>query len=555
MITTAETWALARRCAQTGNWPQAEQLCRRLVQAEPDHADAWFLLGAAWLAQGRVAEAQAGLEQAVRLKPDHARAHDCLGIVLARQGKLQEATACFRQAVQLRPDLAEPHSNLGAVLAEQRRLDEAVASYRQALRLRPHYGEALHNLGYALVEQGRLEEALEVCRQALALKPHAAEEHDNLGIVLLEFGQVEEATCHFQEALRLKPDFVQAHNNLGSALVKHGRFPEAHGCFERALALDPAHAEAHLNRALLWLLEGDFARGWTEYEWRWRKMPPRSLPRPVWDGSSLAGRTILLHAEQGLGDTLHFIRYAPLVKERGATVVAECPPALLPLLASCPGIDRLVARGAALPDFDCHAPLMSLPRLLGTSLATVPANVPYLFAAAELRERWRQELAASPGFKVGISWHGSPEYRGGRQRAIPLVHFVPLARVEGVRLFGLQKGAGREELPALADRLALTDLGPRLDETTGAFMDTAAVLINLDLVITSDTAIAHLAGALGVPVWLALSASPNFRWLLQREDSPWYPSMRLFRQTRPGDWGEVFERIRAALADRSGPQR
>ncbi|MCI0457834.1 MAG: hypothetical protein L0Z62_12780, partial [Gemmataceae bacterium] len=275
--------------------------------------------------------------------------------------------------------------------------------------------------------------------------------------------------------------------------------------------------------------------------------------QPLWDGAPLAGRRILLHAEQGLGDTLHFIRYAACLQQQGATVLVECQAALVRLLASCPGIDQLVAQHSALPAFEVHAPLMSLPRILGTLPSTVPAKVPYLFADAHLCERWRQELGRERAFRIGINWHGSPQFRGGRDRAIPLKHWAPLARLEGVRLFSLQKGAGREELAALAEQPTIVDLGSRLDETAGAFMDTAAVLTNLDLVITSDTAVAHLAGALGVPVWLVLSAAPNWRWMLHRDDSPWYPTMRLYRQAQLGNWDEVFDRMIEALRPMRAP--
>jgi hypothetical protein len=276
-------------------------------------------------------------------------------------------------------------------------------------------------------------------------------------------------------------------------------------------------------------------------------MPSRNFPQPQWDGSPLEGRTILIHAEQGLGDTIQFIRYAPLVKRRGGTVIVECQPVLSQLLAGCPGIDRLIAQGSPLPAFDVHVPLLSLPRIFGTTLADVPAEVPYLFADAALIERWRDELAGVPGVKIGIAWQGNTRFPADCMRSIPLTHFAPLAQVDGVRLFSLQKGPGREQLAATAAYLPVIDLADRLDEKAGGFMDTAAVVKNLDLIITSDTAIAHLAGALGVPVWVGLALGADWRYLLGREDSPWYPTMRLFRQTRLGDWDGVFERIASEL--------
>jgi hypothetical protein len=298
--------------------------------------------------------------------------------------------------------------------------------------------------------------------------------------------------------------------------------------------------------ALAWLLMGNFEQGWREYEWRWKceDWPPAmaSLAPPFWDGSPVEGKTILLHPEQGLGDILQFIRYAALAKQRGANVLVGCPRQLYKLLRGCRGIDQLIL-DVPLPAFHAHAPLLSLPKIFGTTLATVPATVPYLFADAELTAHWRQELNRFAAFKIGISWQGNPKYRGDAFRSIPLVNFEPLARLVGVRLFSLQKGPGIEQLGTVANRFPVTDLGTNLDEAAGAFTDTAAIMKNLDLVVTSDTALAHLAGALGVPVWVGLPKVANWRWLLDREDSPWYPTMRLFRQEEHGNWQQVFERM------------
>ena len=294
---------------------------------------------------------------------------------------------------------------------------------------------------------------------------------------------------------------------------------------------------------------GRFEQGWPGYEWRWKCKEFGSLPPfqpPLWDGSSLDGRTILVHAEQGLGDTLQFIRYVPSLHQRGGRVILMCQPPLVRLLTRSPGIERLLAHGDPVPEFDVHTPLLSLPRLLGTTLESVPADVPYLEAEPQLVEAWRHRLGSYPGFKVGIVWQGNPKFRLDRLRSIPLAQFAPLARVPGVHLFSLQKGPGAEQLAAVTDRFPVTDLGRRLDD----FMDTAAVLKNLDLVISVDTAIAHLAGALGIPVWVALPFAPDWRWLMGREDSPWYPTMRLFRQTRPGQWEDVFHHIAEALQRR-----
>jgi hypothetical protein len=328
------------------------------------------------------------------------------------------------------------------------------------------------------------------------------------------------------------------------------------------LKLDPEFLSARWNRTLLSLLQGNFEQAWPEYERRWELpgTPRRDFAEPLWDGSPLAGRTILLYAEQGLGDTVQFIRYVPLVKQCGGKVVVECQPHLLRLLSNMPEIDRLIAHGSPLPAYDVRAPLLSLPGIFRTTLANVPATVPYLVADPALVEWWRQGLAKSdvlplpsvigPCFKVGIAWQGSVTYRYDRQRSIPLAYFSKLAEVPGIQLISLQKGPGTEQLAALGEGQRIVNLSRQLDEKSGAFMDTAAVMKNLDLVITSDTVVAHLAGALGVPVWVALALTPDWRWLLERDDSPWYPTMKLFRQTRFGDWAAVFERMAAELRTR-----
>jgi len=315
--------------------------------------------------------------------------------------------------------------------------------------------------------------------------------------------------------------------------------------------IDPGIADAHWNRALAWLLTGNFAQGWPAYEWRWKttQLTPPSFPQPCWDGSPLAGRTILLYSEQGLGDTLQFIRFAPLVQQRAGRVIVLCQDSLLPLLANFPGVAQVVGHDAPLPAFEVQAALLSLPGLLGTTLETIPASVPYLTVPTELIEQGRQHLSGAGPFSVGIVWQGNPRHPKDRRRSVPLVAFEPLAQVEGVHLVSLQEGAGAEQLAALAGRFAVQDVGSRL---SGDWAETAAVLQNLDLVICVDTALAHCAGALGVPVWLALPFAPDWRWLLGRPDSPWYPTMRLFRQDTSGDWQGVFARLAAALRERQG---
>jgi tetratricopeptide (TPR) repeat protein len=558
--------------AQQGRPAEAVEHFRQALRQQPDQAEMQTNLALALLQQGRHAQAVALLQSVLAKQPEHARARQYLpaalaqqaarglpsseayyqlGTVLAGQRHLEEAGACFQQALRLRPGWAEAHNSLGKVFRDQKRPTEAEACYREALRLQPDFAEAHYNLGVCLLEQRRPAEAEESCRAAIRLLPEAAAAHNTLGVCLLDQQRPEEALACFERAAQLQPGSVEAQNNRGSALGQLGRLEEALASYAQALEVQPDHAEIHWNMSLIQLLQGDFDKGWAEYEWVWRRpyVSPRVFTQPRWDGSPVAGRTILLYADHGLGDTIQFIRYARLAKEQGATVIVECQKPLRRLLARCPGIDQLVARGDPLPPFELQVPLPGLPHRFRTSLDTIPAQVPYLWADPALVELWRRELAAQPGFKIGIAWQGSA--LGDRQqRSIPLAAFAPLAALPGVQLISLQKDRGSEQVEAVVGRWPLTDLSARLDETAGPFMDTAAVMMNLDLVVTTDTSIPHLAGALGVPVWVALPKVACWRWLLEREDCPWYPTMRLFRQERRGDWGGVFERIAQAVQRR-----
>jgi tetratricopeptide (TPR) repeat protein len=587
MTPVPDLFARAVRYQQAGDLVQAEVLCQQVIERDPAHADALNLLGVlshqagrnevaveflrraaaaspgdgvihynlgvAYQVLGRLTDAAACYREALRLQPAHADAHHNLGDIFLTQGDHAAAQASLEQAVRHRADFAEAFNKLGIACREQRKTDEAVAAFRRAAELEPDRVAFHSNLANLLTSQGRAEEALPHYRQAVRLEPGEAAHHSNLGNVLILLGRPEEAEASCREALRLKPDLANAHHNLAIARSLQGSLDEALDINARALRLDPGHAGAHNCQALWTLQKGNFEEGWREYRWRWDipNANPRDFRQPVWDGSGLAGRAVLMHAEQGLGDTLQFIRYAPLVRKRGGTVVVECQPALVSLLRTCPGIDRLVPRGSPLPSFDVHAPLLDLPRIFGTTLATVPARVPYLFADPGLVEFWRRELGGDAALKVGIAWQGNARFPGDRLRSVPLRHFAPLGRREGIRLITLQKGAGREQVGAVLADFHVTDLGGRLDESAGAFMDTAAVMRNLDVVVTTDTAVGHLAGALGVPVWVALGVGADWRFLADREDSPWYPTMRLFRQKRLYEWDELFERIAAALPVRA----
>ena len=430
--------------------------------------------------------------------------------------------------------------------------------FESVIALRPDHAEAHNNLGGALWKQDKREEAARQFQRALALRPDFAEALNNLGGYFVDREMLDEAIARFEQALALRPDYPEALNNLGKALLQLDQTSEAMARFEQAIALRPDYPDALATLGACYLAQGDYERGWPRYEARMRLPglePLSELPR--WTGQPLAGRTLLLVSEQGLGDTLHFVRYARRFKAMGARVVMAAPPVLGRLLASCADFDELYLLGSTVEfiSADFYLPLLSAPAALGTDATSIPCDVPYLSANPGLVERWRQELAPVDGFRIGIVWQGSRRNDGDRFRSMALAHFAPLAKLPGVRLVSLQKGFGSEQV-AQVD-FPVLDFSDRLDEAAGPFMDSAAVIRNLDLVVAADTSTAHLAGALGAPIFLAISYSPDWRWLLDRDDSPWYPTMRLFRQTKHKLWPEVFERIAAAvqaLREESGSQ-
>jgi|YNPBryBLVA2012_1023415.scaffolds.fasta_scaffold00286_14 Flp pilus assembly protein TadD len=458
---------------------------------------------------GRWAEAERIYSEVLARRPDHPDALHLLGVLAAQTGRPERAAALIARAIALNPAAPFYHNNLGNVLQELGRFAESVLCYREALRLEPAYVEALVNLGNALNKLDRFEEAL---------------------------------GCYL-EAQRLRPAYAGVYVNLAHALIDEGLLEEASGCVEEALRLEPGNAQAHCARALIRLLEGDFERGLPEYEWRWQleNAPRRCLEKPRWDGSRLEGRTILLEAEQGLGDTIQFLRFAEPVKQAGGRVVLECPPPLLELARTAPGVDEVVPAGDPLPPFDVHAPLLSLPLILGLTRGPIPNRTPYLCAPAPPPEA--PPLPGEGTLRVGLAWAGNPRHKNDRRRSPGLEQFAPLAGLPGVTFVSLQKGPRAEQAlqPPPGLNLALLP---------GCWADLpwlAAAIERLDLVITPDTLHAHLAGALGKPVWVLLSFAPDWRWMRGRCDSPWYPTMRLFRQPKRGDWASALEQVRQEL--------
>lgn len=501
-----------------GKTDEAEAIFRSVLDDAPDHPDALHLLGLLEFQKGRVDEAAGLIARAVERKPRNPTYAENLGRILADAGRWAEAADVLGKAVAIDGGVARAHFLLGECLYRLDRPGEAEPCYRRALALMPDHQGAGNSLGVMLEQQGRTEEAEAVYRQTLAAAGEAPDLLFNLGNVLRDQHRADDAIAAYRRAIALKPDFAEAHVHLAFALM----------------------------------LRGDYAPAWPEYEWRWR-VPAfgggkRQFPAPAWDGGRLEGRTLLLWAEQGFGDTLQFARYAGVAAKLGGKVILECQPALARLMASADGVGKSIAYGDTLPEVDLQAPLLSVPGLLGTTLKTVPANVPYVAAPPNELAKWRKRLKG-PGLKVGIAWRGTAERRGNPARACPLSAFAPLYENPAIRVFSLQKQVPADDRPLPA---GVADLSGDI----GDFADTAAIIGALDAVVSIDTAVAHLAGALGAPTKLALSTAGDWRWLTERDSSPWYPSVRIYRQAGPGDWAGVLVRIArdAARMAAAGPK-
>jgi len=574
MIDLVESFNNAFRLHQEGRLVEAETLYRAVLDVAPEHAGSHHLLGLVEHQLGRHEAALASIKRAIALNDGEPNYHNNLGTVYRTIGKLEEATVCYRHAVGLKPDFAAALNNLGATLLQkgesaqaQRALEraleakqdyagawfnlgnvlaardehaKAVEHYRRALALDANYIDALNNLGAALNELGENDEAAWCYRRVLALQPGNAAAHNNFGRVLAQRDELDAAIGHFREAIALQPQAIDPHINLGNVLLEQGDAAAAHQSYERALALDPAHESAHWNDGLALLVQGDLAEGFRR--WRWNVAAAKRFSAPEWRGEELHGATILIHAEQGFGDAIHFARYIPLVAARGGRVIFEAPVELHRIFATIEGVDEVVAFGDTLPDFAWQCPLLSLPLAFNTTLRDVPNRVPYLAAEAEAVAFWQRRMAG-PELKVGLVWAGRPEHKRDRHRSMALAELAPLASIPNVAFYALQKGAAVGEAERAPDGMRLEILSPLL----GDFADTAAAIMALDLVISVDTSVAHLAGALGKPVWILNAYAPDWRWLEKRSDSPWYPTAEIFRQDSSRRWAPVVADVAAEL--------
>ncbi|MGA2866403.1 MAG: tetratricopeptide repeat-containing glycosyltransferase family protein [Verrucomicrobiota bacterium] len=466
------------------------------------------------------------------------------GGACAQQGQALAAAKLFVAVLEQQPDCFEAHCRLGQALRQLNQLDEAAHCLETAIRLRPAHPQLHLLLGAIHKQRGALEIAADCCRREIALDPRNPDAHYNLGLVLQNLQRPLEAMAAYRQALALRPDYVGALVNQSALYQEQPDLDAAIACCEQALRLEPAHAEAHWQLGTALLAKGQWERGWQEYEWRWKlkdfTTPDAAFPQSLWDGGDLGGRRILLHAEQGYGDMIQFIRYAPLVAQRGGEVLLGCPPALAPLLARAPGVSQVATARAKLPAFQVHAPLLSLPAIFRTTPATLPAKVPYLTPPEQPFPIGQQEAGC---LKVGLAWAGDAKHKNDRNRSMPLDHFRRLMGLPKFQWFSLQADARASDLAQAPWTSQLTDLG----SSFGSFDDAASAIVQLDLVISVDTAVAHLAGALGKPTWTLLPFAGEWRWMVHRPDSPWYPTMRLFRQSQPGDWPGLMDSVRHEL--------
>jgi tetratricopeptide (TPR) repeat protein len=539
-------WALQG----VGCHDEAAEWYAHTLRTSPGCVAAWYNLGVLHLEHSRHAEAASAFEQALSLQPQFAEALNNLGITLLSLERRDCARACFESAIRLKPEYAEAHANLGRFMFEQARWDGAAAAFRRALKIRPDHIEALHNLGLCHHKMRRLEAAEACYRRVLELSPDHHQALLNMGNIRLDRGDLEEMAHWYRKALSRSQPSAEACVNVGRMLQNQGRLDEALTCYDQALGIDHGHADAHFSRATVLLQTGYWKEGWQEYEWRfrkanWRAAYPYRLPGRRWQGQDFSGQTLLIHCEQGFGDAIQFCRFLPLVKARGGRVVLEAPAALAGIFRSLAGVDHILgfsSKAMTTYPFDLHAPLLSLPGILGTTPENIPAGVPYLLAPPEKEAFWKPRMAGRE-FQVGIVWASSGWNKMLAEKSCGLASFRPIADMDGIRMIGLQKGGPSGDAQSMAGMANFVNLG----EEFADFGDTAAVIEHLDLVLTVDTAVAHLAGAMGKPVWVVLPFEADWRWQVGREDSPWYPTMRLYRQTRTRNWQEVFLRVAADL--------
>lgn len=555
MIEPARACDEAMRQIQVGQPRRAEALLRAVLLDNIRDGLAYRLLAHAAHGQGRGLEADSLIRHAIALQPDDAEHYFIQGVVLMGRQKIEKAAEAFEEAVRRNPALAEARLNLGNARMMLKQLEQAVGHYRIALEMRPTMAEGHLNLGATLRAMRDFPGAEAAVRRALEINPALPGAHLNLGNALTEQGRYEEAVDSYRAHLAVSPHDPTNWVALGANLAALGRREESLEAYDQAVALAPEDGTQRFERAVARLLFGDFAGGWEDYEHRWAKERLKAerpnLPGQEWQGEEIAGKTLFVFGEQGYGDNIQFSRYLPLLAERGAKVIFCSELTMEALIAPLSPMVQWYGGKEALPAYDYFVPLLSLPYHFKTRLETIPAKLPYLSITPERRSLWKDRITAlepGPELKVGLVWTGRPAHGNDRERSLEPEMLAPLLQVPGVRFFSLQKPSRPGHLEVLNRLGHVHDLEPWLDD----FADTAAALENLDLLISVDTAVAHLAGALGRPAWVLLARQPDWRWLQERDDSPWYPGMRLFRQTAKWDWASVIHRVADALLERGG---
>ncbi len=533
---------------QAGQYQEAIRLIGEALSLMPDDPESLNSLAKAYLMQGQIPLAIHCYQRLAEALPRSALVFHRLGTAQEWQGDWDAAASSYRRALALQPGSPDIYGSLARVQCKLGATGDAVESCRCALALDPDRGEIHGLLGQVLINGGDYAAAVEVYRRALACKPDSAYAVFGLGYLFERQGDIVAAKQSYAEALKLDPRFADAQLHLGITNFLQADWAAAERCFQKVRDLAPDNAEARTFLAHLHLLHGDFALGWNEYENRWNTphflRNRRKLSAPLWKGEPLEGSRILLHAEQGLGDTLQFVRYVPLVAARGGSVVLEVPQSLFHLLATTEGAGEVIRRGEPIPHVDWQCPLMSLPRAFATELDSIPAMIPYLHPDPSLVEIWRQRFRGN-SLRIGLVWGGSPAFPHERWRSIPLDQLEPLTNCAHAVFYSLQVGPLAGQVKQVGEQAKLIDLQSELKD----FAVTAAIIANLDLIISIDTAVAHLAGALGKPVWILLHVSADWRWLLDRRDSPWYPTARLFRQSTLGDWRDVVTCVARELEE------
>jgi tetratricopeptide (TPR) repeat protein len=490
---------------------------------------------------GRLDESGNLCKKILKRQPQNFNILNLLGVLYLQQKDYDSAIHYLQKAVSINPSVAEIQNNLGLALINKGQLDEAIPCFKKAVQLNAFHSDAYTNLGLAFFQKGLVEESEKYYRKALQCDPYHVNANLNLGNVVFQKGLVDESIEYYYKAFQHDPNHTDVCNNLATALLMTGQYQESLRFFRKATNLKPDSPLAHFHLSFVLLLLGDFKNGWKEYFWRWGMEEYRipNWPQPIWDGADFSGKALFIHVEQGFGDMIQVVRYIPLVAQRGGKIILQCQKELLPLIKNVEGVERFITCGDPLPSFDIHCPLLCLPMIFDTNLDTIPANIPYIRADDLLVKKWKEKIGDTSSVKVGVIWRGNPVHKRDRERSIPFEQLAPLAEVGGVSFYSLQKREIFEQLRPPSCGLTLIDF---MDEVRD-FSDTAALIENLDLVISVDTSVAHLAGAMGKPVWALIQFSPDWRWLLEREDSPWYPTMRLFRQKTRGDWSKVIERI------------